>query len=170
MPSPLFRLLFGKTLKSSLSRSTSMVLSESIGPDVPAGDVIPNAINWGDVSWSAIEGGFYYAVKQITGIDQTITIKVNTSTAAQALWYRTSTTTLDLPSDNLLDGGTPTDYGMTQINNNGTFTVSNNRYIAFGVKPPSTAFGSMTVTVRNNSNADTVLDTFTASWDSGYTE
>lgn len=131
------------------------------------GDVIPNAINWGDISYDGNNVSYVYATKQITGIDQTITLKVNLSSANSYLYRLVGNNPLTMPPDDLMDYGSPLDFGMTQISDNGTFTVQNNQYISFGVFTNDAAADAMTVTVRNASNGDAVLDTFSASWTQG---
>ena len=52
----------------------------------------------------------------------------------------------------------PSGLGMNLIANNGTFTVSNNQYVCFGVE---TIFNqNPVVTVKNQSDSNATLDTF----------
>jgi hypothetical protein len=134
---------------------------------VVGGDVIPNSVNWGTVWQDDYEASWIYAVKQITGINQTITLKINrTANTGGTLYYKVAGTSLSLPGDNIFDASHPVnDYSMVSIADNGTFTVQNNQWVAFAVVATgSSTSGSFTVTVRNASNGDAILDTFDAQW------
>ena len=52
----------------------------------------------------------------------------------------------------------PTGFGINSIANNGTFTVSNNQYVTFGVETGCNQ--NPVVTVKNQSDSDAILDTF----------
>jgi hypothetical protein len=125
------------------------------------GDVTPNAVNWADIY--LLDGlVYFYSERQITGIDSSITLKVQyTPLFSATLYYYVSNTSGAIVSgDNSLLAD-PVSSSMTAISNNGTFTVSNNQYVTFGVIP---ACGDVfTVTVKNQSDGDVTLDTFVAS-------
>jgi hypothetical protein len=123
-------------------------------------DITPDAVNWADVFVS--DGTtFNYSQRQITGITSSITIKVQyTPTFSATLYYYVSNTSGDIVSGDGSLGNLPASYGMTSIANNGTFTVSNNQYVTFGVTVACGEF--CTVTVKNQSDGDATLDTFNA--------
>ena len=116
-------------------------------------DVTPNAVNWGTISYDNDLAEYTYAEQQITGINQTITLKVQFGAAGWTIYYYVSNTSGDII------GGPPFLNGMSSIANNGTFTVSNNQYVTFGM----TRFCGVpaTVTVLNQSDGDVTLDTMT---------
>jgi hypothetical protein len=104
-------------------------------------DVTPNAVNWNDV---AAPGGSTNTVT-ITGINTAINLSISWTgypgTGAFNVYKNDSETSL-------LDDGSPF-----------TLSVSNNDEIYFSAF--SAAFGSISVTVTNASDGNTVLDTFT---------
>ena len=127
---------------------------------VVSGDVTPNAVNWADI-YTLDSSLYFYSERQITGIDSSITLKVQyTPLFSATLYYYVSNTSGAIVSgDNSLFTG-PASSSMTAISNNGTFTVSNNQYVTFGV---TIACGDgFTVTVKNQSSGDVTLDTFYA--------
>lgn len=131
-------------------------------PKVVAGgggsDVTPNAVSWDNTFYDGIEPLIYVAVKQITGINQTITLSVSYSQTTVYLYYLVSDT----------DGPTPVysvgDFtGFTQILSGGQFTVTNNKYVHFAVGPSPTYTGFVglnSATVTNVTDSNTVLSTF----------
>jgi len=56
----------------------------------------------------------------------------------------------------------PASNGYTNIRHNDTLTVSNNQYVVFGVQSGTGVTTSSTITVKNNSDGNATLDTFTA--------
>ena len=132
-----------------LSASTSMIAiraKKSAGGG--GGGVTPNAVNWANVNNVQALGGLT-AMLQITGITETITLRVAHSGNSNSTKYY-------LNSSNSHGTG-------TEIANNGTFTVSNNQYVGFGASSPS-AGGNRSFTITNVSDANAVLDTFTITY------
>ena len=123
-------------------------------------DVTPNAVNWANVGFDGEFERYVYSSRQITGINQTITLKVE---------YNTNFTDLYVKVSNPAGGNDGQDYSLfappyegfefSYINNNGTFTVSNNQYVTFAA---DTGTPSVLVTVKNTSDGNTTLDTFLA--------
>ena len=123
-------------------------------------DVTPNAVNWANVGFNSGQESYVYSSRQITGINQTITLKVE---------YSTNFTDLYVKVSNPAGGNDGQDYSLfappnegfefSYINNNGTFTVSNNQYVTFAA---DTGTPSVLVTVKNTSDGNTTLDTFLA--------
>ena len=112
------------------------------------GDVTPNAVNWANVV--GVQSTFERtAMLQITGIDQTITLRVAHSGGATAAGYSVNSTAT---------------YGTnTNIATNGTFTVSNNQYVGFQASIQFSGSATQSFTITNVSDSDAVLDTFTIS-------
>ena len=142
-------------IPSSSFASVSFIKKSSAAA---GGDVTPNAVNWSDVSYNNDFGEYVYANQQITGISTTITLQVQIANGSAATLYYYVSNFADDPHP---DGGSilsPTYYGMNSIANNGTFTVSNNQYVTFGVETGCTQ--TPVVTVKNQSDSNATLDTF----------
>lgn len=134
-------------------------------------DVIPNAVNWRNISYNGLNDTCIVAVQQITGINTEITLRVDTTSADDRdfFWFVEDTPsfpesdpdpdlgTLYYYVDSLLIGSYATINSGTGI----TFTVTNNKYVTFAVGPPLGASGE-TITIKNSSDSNTVLDTFVA--------
>lgn len=122
-------------------------------------DVTPNAVNWSSVGFSEMVGFFTYSERQITGINTTITLKVDYDMAEGDLYYYVSSTAGAIGSGDFNTFLAPYDTVAQYISSGTTFTVSNNQYVTFGVD----GFGGTVdswVTVTNVSNSNTTLDTF----------
>lgn len=109
-------------------------------------------------------GGTRYTTKQITGIDTTITLSVNYTGATNPgsrVWYKVETAA-SAPS---YTTSSPSLYGFTQILAlPGSFSVTNNQYVSFGLASAVNRGSTVTITVTNTTNANTQLDTFTISY------
>jgi hypothetical protein len=125
---------------------------------VASGDVTPNAVNWTDVFYDNEFFLWRYSERQITGINQTITLKVQYNNPGSTVYYSVSNSSGFAVFGDDNSSNSPISFGMTAISNNGTFTVSNNQYVTFGVTPACGAY--YMVTVLNQSDGDAVLDTF----------
>lgn len=106
-------------------------------------DIIPDAVNWTDFSSSAnMMGGTNE--QRITGIEQAINLEIS--------WTETS------PTGNVYyQKNNQTEVIMTT----NPFIISVSNYDILRFKQFSTVVRSLVVTVKNASNANTVLDTFT---------
>ena len=113
------------------------------------GDVTPNAVNWANVIANA-PGPVQTSMLQITGITETITIRVNLVLNG---YFSNSNHKFSVQSTASFGTG-------TAIANNGTFTVSNNQYLGFSNEGSTDATGSTDWTITNTSDSNTVLDTF----------
>ena len=151
--------------------SSSFASFSSVKKPVAGGggsDVTPNAVNWANVAYSESSSGGDVTSRQISGINQTITLRVNYTSAQGAnkvdLYYQKS---VSGGSDTSVNFSlfTPEEQGFAQIIDNATFTVTNNEYVDFTVYygaswlPPLSA--DATVTVTNVTDSNTSLDTFT---------
>ena len=125
-----------------------------------AADVTPNAVNWANLSFNNDSGLYGYSEKQITGINQTITLQVQlNNTYGFTLYYFVSSSAGAKVTGDATSATSPSDFSMNSITNNGTFTVTNNQYVTFGATT-SCFIQSPVVTVKNQSNSDATLDTF----------
>jgi hypothetical protein len=124
------------------------------------GDVTPNAVNWADLSYDNDSGLYGYSEKQITGINETITLKVELNNSfGFTIYYFVSSSAGAKVSGDATSATSPSGFGMNSIANNGTFTVTNNQYVTFGATI-SCFISNPVVTVKNQSDSNATLDTF----------
>ena len=124
-----------------------------------AADNTPAAVNWGDVQVATVKkvgAAYTYSAQQITGISTSITLKTEFSNTNYLYLYYKIQSTSTVPDSYY----NPPPQGYTNILHNGTITVSNNEWVVFGVNYGT--ISSSTITVKNNSDGDVTLDTFTA--------
>ena len=99
------------------------------------GDVTPNAVNWATVSYNNDYEEWAYSERQITGIDQTITLQVQIANGSGAtLYYFVSSSAGAKVSGDATSATSPSGFSMNSIANDGTFTVTNNQYVTFGAE------------------------------------
>tara|TARA_R110000868_G_C10956550_1_gene768113 strand:- start:2818 stop:3261 length:444 start_codon:yes stop_codon:yes gene_type:complete len=127
-------------------------------------DNTPSALNWADISYYDSMGQFTYSVQRIQNITSSITLSVTfaTGTGGQAvpMYYKISTS-----APSWTNGGTtfedPVFNSFTQIVTGGTIVVNNNNYLSFAVFDVDFPYaGNSTVTVRNVTDSNTILDTY----------
>lgn len=124
------------------------------------GDVTPNAVNWSNLTYDG--GGanpYNITVKQITGINQSITLQLTYTSSVGEIRYKIA--------ENANNEGTYTGSltGYTLVSSGGTFIVNNNEYVEFLISETPAYTGLMstfTITVTNVTDSNTILDTFTA--------
>jgi len=124
------------------------------------GDNTPNAVNWPNtsVTFTKSQYQYFYQAQQISGISTSITLKTEFSNSALVEMYYKVQSTGTVPSSS----SDPASNGYTNIRHNDTLTVSNNQYVVFGVQSGTGVTTSSTITVKNNSDGNATLDTFTA--------
>lgn len=123
-------------------------------------DVTPNAVDWSEVIYDALFGDFTYTEKQITGINTSITLSVSYDQGLYDLFYKVNNT--DQGYEGSPTASDPGTLGFTLINDTGTFSVSNNQYVSFGLSNTTSSNFLDTVSVYNDSDSGTLLDTFDA--------
>lgn len=121
-----------------------------------ASDVTPNAIDWDIVDFNAISGEYLCSQAQITGINQTITLRVDYTYGS--LFYGVFASDPGLTAGSISD---PYFYGLAPISDLDTFTVSNNDYVVFTIDGTGVDFTD-TVTIINVTDSNTTLDTFSS--------
>ena len=126
------------------------------------GDVTPNAVNWADVSSNNDDLTWTYSERQITGINQTITLQVEKDFPGGVLYYFVSSNASAIVTGDATSATSPIGFGMNSIASGylvytGSFTVTNNQYVTFGA---SIGCGQSTITVKNQSDSNATLDTF----------
>lgn len=122
-------------------------------------DVIPDAVNWGNVSETYIVGPWAYTSGQIIGIGTTIGLMPQYVGNVQ-LWYLVNAAD-PVPGFNV--NADPAANGMAAINNNAPFAVDPGEWVAFGVT--NIGFGpfqNVAVNIVNTFDGNTVLDGFNA--------
>ena len=123
------------------------------------GDVTPNAVNWATVYYDNDSVVWGYSERQITGIDQTITLQVQIANGGgTTLYYFVSSSASAKVTGDATSATSPSGFSMNSIANNGTFTVTNNQYVTFGVETGCNM--SPVATVKNQSDSNATLDTF----------
>jgi len=129
-------------------------------------DVTPDAVNFISVYYNGEFGEYGYTEKQITGINETIQLRVELNnefnTGSYTLYYSVSNSSGFAVFGDNNSPDSPMNYGMTPIANLNSLSVQNNQYVTFGVT--TTCGANAIVTVRNMGplgQADIgVLDTF----------
>lgn len=136
-------------------RHIAGIRGSAIGPDV-----IPSPVNWSNVEHNADSGNFIYSAQQITNISSSILISVVfTTTFNGFLRYKINS-----------DGATPSSSsapsanGFSALNSTNSFRVARGEWVIFCAEDSTNkpSLRTVTVTVRNNTNSLTTLDTFTA--------
>ena len=117
-------------------------------------DVTPNAVDWSNLTYDDNTQTPGVATVQFTGINQTISVSANWTALGGgniALNYR-----VDNSDPTPLDPFNP---GVTQLTSSGeTISVSNNQWLTFYYAGSQ---DNQLVTIENNSDSNTTLDTFT---------
>lgn len=123
-----------------------------------SGDIIPDSVNWSDIKHYFGFGPIEFTSKQITGINSNISLKINLASSDPLLYYKV--TNNEITSVN--PKSTPISDGYTQITDNNLISnIANNQWITFRTYVlEAESYGPTTVTVKNNSDNDSVLDTF----------
>jgi hypothetical protein len=141
----------------------------------------PAGVNWGNINFTASSGTHSITEQRITGIGSPIVLSMNgVWGAGSKLYYRVgpTPTTVANPVTNI-DFSGPFDYtvgfgssslGYTAAlpynDSTGSFTVNNNDYVSFmcwGSDPPGpVGYPTWTVTIKNESDNQAILDTFDA--------
>lgn len=119
-------------------------------------DVTPNAVNWAGVYYNGFSGEWMCSERQITGINTTITLQMDSGGVDGCYVFVSSTAGAIVTGDDTTSSD-PGFLGMTLLNHNDTFTVSNNQYVTFTAS--SNNF-TIVVTIKNQSDGNAVLDTF----------
>jgi hypothetical protein len=147
-----------------LAHTICVYAKKASGGGGGGGDVTPAAVNWATLSFDNDSGLYGYSEKQITGINETITLKVefNNSNGFTLYYFVSSSASAKVTGD-ATSSTSPTGFSMNSIANNGTFTVTNNQYVTFGATI-SCFINSPVVTVKNQSDSNVTLDTFTLSF------
>ena len=119
-------------------------------------DFTPNAVNWGNISWLISSGYGTITSKQITGIEEPITLRVTEAVTAPdaTLWYRVTNT--EITGNQTTIPSSP----WQQISESGTtFSVANNQWVSFCCYGTSKTAASI-ISVTNLSDSGKTLDSF----------
>ena len=125
-----------------------------VGPVVASeeSDLVPNAVNWLDVSNPAAGPYNYNNVAQVTGISERILLSVSWPGSSGTVYCKVSSAAFGT-ADYTLGG-----LGWNAITTTQSFYVEPNYYVGFlrvQIKP-----GSVLLTVINRSDGGVTLDTF----------
>lgn len=133
-------------------------------------DVTPDAIDWSDISYFSLTDNMtYITTKQLTGIGTNITLEISTDSTTPGFLFYVNDSVEHFTEGSELDVGTAyynadvlgIGFYYTNFDNTNPITITgqNNYYITFGCAPY--AEGTFTITVKNVSDGNAVLDTFT---------
>lgn len=118
--------------------------------------------NWSDISYNYVDvvwdaNSVYLTGFTVNPITLSVTIQNVSGLTPELFYYVGNSDPLTTFYDSSQD---PVSNGFTKINNLGTFTVAPNQYVAFVPNTPGITSGQGTVTVRNVTDANIVLDSF----------
>jgi hypothetical protein len=119
-------------------------------------------LDWANIVWYSGLGYGTITSKQVSGLTSTnLNIKVKASSVSTGiddptLWYQVTNT--QITGNQTTAPGSP--WLQININAGTTFNVNNNQWLSFVCYGP-TKGSSITMEVRNASNADALIDTFT---------
>ena len=123
-------------------------------------DNTPNAVNWPNtqVTVTKSQYQYLYQVQQISGITTSITLQIELSDVAFVELYYKVQSTSTVPALT----SPPLSNSYLNILHNGTITISNNEFLVFVPIRSAVGTPTTTVTVKNTSDSNATLDTFTA--------
>jgi hypothetical protein len=123
-------------------------------------DNTPNAVNWPNtqVTVTKSQYQYLYQVQQISGITTSITLQIELSDVAFVELYYKVQSTSTVPALT----SPPLSNSYLNILHNGTITISNNQFLVFVPIRSAVGTPTTTVTVKNTSDSNATLDTFTA--------
>ena len=123
-------------------------------------DNTPNAVNWPNtqVTVTKSQYQYFYQVQQISGITTSITLQIELSDVAFVELYYKVQSTSTVPALT----SPPLSNSYLNILHNGTITISNNQFLVFVPIRSAVGTPTTTVTVKNTSDSNATLDTFTA--------
>jgi len=124
------------------------------------GDNTPNAVNWPNtsVTFTKSQYQYFYQAQQISGISTSITLQIELSDVTFVELYYKVQSTSTVPALT----SPPLSNSYLNILHNGTITISNNEYLVFVPIRSAAGTPTTTVTVKNTSDSNATLDTFTA--------
>jgi hypothetical protein len=127
-------------------------------------DVTPDAVNWANILYIFEGRSETYSVnkQQITGITETITLSATWLSSPPPpiiIHYRVDSTNPAWSNGGSYGGSTS---GWTSIASGTAFTVVNGDYVSFFCESDGVVGVSITITITNITDSNTVLDTFTA--------
>lgn len=120
----------------------------------------PNAISLSNIEWEYVIGVGTITSAQITGVTAPITLKINIAyePGASSVGIFRKVQSTAFTSSTISD--TPATEGFTEVLDGGTFEVPADHYVAFACQADDEYNPAGTVTVKNASDGDAVLATF----------
>ena len=148
---------FGRLGTTTLNRGVNLTVTPEFritSPSAPAADVTPNALNWTDIVGNI---GGVTNTQTITGIDTSITLRIETNDV-DWLQYTSLYIIVNGIQTAINAGG-----GITPLIDNGylNVNVNNNDPVYFNATSLYATPANRTIIVKNASNGNVVLDTFT---------
>lgn len=146
-----------------ISGNVVKMTSTSNPPFTP--DVTPNPTPlWGNISFDI--GGELYTVNksQVSGINTSVTLKLQSSTVIRSgdVVYLYISKTEPRWADGGVIEGRLEEQGFGQLNDQQLFIVNPGDWVSFGIGSTLETSKSYTMTIVNTSDANAILDTFTA--------
>jgi len=130
-----------------------------------ASDVTPDAVNWSDITFDPTTNPSItrqYTTQQINGINTLIELSITSSSAeVSTLWYRVSPLAPPTFSSSLVLFDNNSE-GFVRWVPGVNITVNNGSYITFTANGPSIGLSTTVFNIRNASNNNVLLDSFTA--------
>jgi hypothetical protein len=120
-------------------------------------DVTPNAVNWTNIGsvYCGEDCGSRIVYRDVNGFQGSITLRVEYDPTNWQLYYN-----IVASGNNYTDCVTDT-FGWTSIGNNGTILLGSTPFSSLGFLAVRIgSFTTATVTVKNQSDGNAVLDTF----------
>lgn len=126
-----------------------------------APDPTPNPVNYGEPTYDYFVPSWVQETQLFQGFNVPITLSVaiaNTFGTTPELWYWVG---LSDPGTTFYDSYVPpASNGYTKINDGGTFVVNSDEYVSFATNNNSPIMGEAVVTLRNVTDGNISLDTF----------
>lgn len=127
-------------------------------------DIFPLPVSWDNLEHYDVGSGGYEidsSTKQITDINTDIVLEVEYDNSLNNLYYQISNNPISFNTGSFdnINEFLSSNPGLISINNNGTFTISNNQYLLF-TSWPTDDYNTTTVTVKNTNVGSTVFDEF----------
>lgn len=140
---------------TNLPLDTITATTTYVAPDV----TINPTPNWANITATQVGPAYTAAVQQIQGINTTVTLEVTKTAGTMALYRRVDNSIPTWTNGGSWNGDKT---GWTLISSYPhTFTVTNNQYVSYACEVDGVT-ASSTVTIKNVSDSNVTLDTFTA--------
>ena len=117
------------------------------------GDVIPNNVTWSDLVYDLILNSGPVTSQQITGIDSSITLKIQNTSDTITLYYRIDSSFESLPTST--SGPLTSPWIEISTSSDTIFSINNNQWLSFAIYSTTEVFSPESQEVLNVSNNNT---------------